>query len=67
MTTVDVRCPDNPRRLFMRIQRRDPAVHIDRKSNLIEVVCRDCSRASGLFRVLHRYNILGELVETIRR
>ena len=65
VNVVDVRCPINASRLFMRLK-RDPAVRIDPGSNLIEVACRDCSRASGMFRVLHRYNILGELVETIR-
>ena len=50
----DVRCPDNPRRLFVRI---DPA------TNLIEILCRDCTRQTGA-RVFHRYNIAGELIET---
>lgn len=59
MTIVDVRCPINPSRLFMRL-RRDPNVRIDPGDNLIEVLCRDCGG------VLHRYNILGELVETVR-
>ena len=63
MTGVDVRCPENPRRLFMRLH-RDPDVRIDPGSNLIEVSCRDCRRVRGLERVTHRYNILGELVET---
>lgn len=62
-TTVDVRCPVNPRRLFMRLH-RDPDVRIDPGTNLIEVACRDCGRNRGVERVLHRYNILGELVET---
>lgn len=62
VTTTDVRCPENPRRLFMRLH-HDPDVRIDSTSNLIEVSCRDCSREAG-GRVLHRYNIVGELVET---
>lgn len=61
MTTVDVRCPVNPSRLFMRLRRRDPDVRIDPSSNLIEVACRDCARAAGA-RVVHRFNLLGELV-----
>jgi hypothetical protein len=63
-TTVDVRCPVNPRRLFMRLK-RDPAVRIDRGSNLIEVACRDCAKARGMDLVLHRYDILGCLIETV--
>jgi hypothetical protein len=62
VTTVDVRCPVNPRRLFMRIH-RDPDVRIDPGSNLIIVRCRDCARATGR-PVDHAYNILGHLVET---
>lgn len=65
MTTVDVRCPVNASRLFMRLRLRDPAVRIDPGSNLIVVRCRDCTRASGS-PVDHAYNILGELVETVR-
>lgn len=56
MTTVDVRCPINRSRLFMRLH-RDPDVVIDRDSNLIEVACRGC-------RQLHRYDLAGDLVES---
>lgn len=64
MTTVDVRCPVNASRLFMRLRLRDPEVRIDPGSNLLEVLCRDCGRAAGA-RVLHRYDITGELIETV--
>lgn len=62
MDTVDVRCPVNPSRLFMRLH-RDPDVRIDPGSNLIVVRCRDCGRLRGRV-VDHAYNIVGELVET---
>ena len=65
MTTVDVRCPVNPRRLFMRLQRRDPDVRIDPSSNLIQVACRDCGRAAGAL-VVHQFNLLGELVSPFK-
>jgi hypothetical protein len=57
MTTVDVRCPVNRSRLFMRLHLRDPDIGIDRSTNLIEVACRDC-------RQLHRYDPTGDLVES---
>lgn len=63
MTTVDVRCPLNPRRLFAKLN-RDPDVHIDPATNWIEIQCRDCGRELG-GRVLHRYDITGTLIETV--
>jgi hypothetical protein len=56
--TVDFRCPVHTRRLFFRLL-RTPGARIDPTSNLLEIRCRDCGG------VLHRYNLLGELVETI--
>lgn len=58
MITVDVRCPDHPGRLVMRLY-RNPGTRIDPTSNLIEVKCKDCRG------VLLRYNLLGELVDTV--
>lgn len=55
---AEVRCPTHPRRLIMRLF-RDPESRIDPASNLIEVKCKDCRG------VLLRYNLLGELVDTV--
>jgi hypothetical protein len=65
VSAVDIRCPENPVRLFFRIDR---IVNID-GANLIEVACRDCRnqrRAEDpqVSLVLHRFNVAGELVET---
>jgi hypothetical protein len=76
---VDVRCPVGPRRddgschpgkLLLKIRQsgeRPTWVHPD---NLIELYCEDCTRRlrkSGrpVRRVLHRYDFLGTLVETL--
>lgn len=61
---AELRCPRNPSRLFARLRLRGEPVQIV-EGNLIEVSCRDC-RGRGTDRVLHRYNVLGELVETVR-
>lgn len=55
----ELRCPVNPSKLFMKLSRP-----IITDGNLIEVACRDCRRKRGV-RVLHRYNVLGDLVETV--
>lgn len=67
---MDLRCSENPRRLFARIKRetgKPPPV--DKGSNLFEVACRDCARDlreadPDVKQVLHRFNLLGELIET---
>lgn len=65
---VELRCDHPPLpwmkngRLFAKLLvEGDP--HIDRSTNLVEVVCKDCSAANGA-RTLHRFNIAGSLVET---
>lgn len=64
---VELHCPVGPQRLFakLRLAGSRPPVTLD---NLIEFSCQDCrrslkrdGRAASL--VLHRYNIIGELVE----
>lgn len=63
---VDIRCPRHPIRLLLRV---GTPVKVD-GANLIEVACRDCRtdrRKAGIpaALVVHRYNVLGELVETV--
>ena len=62
---IDIRCPRHPVRLLLRIGK--PVV-VD-GANLIEAACRDCRnderrRDPAVTLVVHRYNVLGELVET---
>lgn len=55
----ELRCPENPSRLFARLR----GVRVT-DGNLIEVSCRDCRRGRFGVRVLHRFDVLGNLVET---
>lgn len=68
MSTRELRCDANPARLFAKIF-LDPSVEskvVD--GNLIEFACRDCRRRLATDQtprlVLHRFNVVGDLVET---
>lgn len=56
---VDLRCPGQHGRLLAKVNA--PRI-VD--GNLIEIACRDCARSYDARQVLHRFNVLGELVET---
>lgn len=67
-TDVEFRCSIYPGVLFGRLRLRDGSVRIV-ADNLVEFACRSCRRARDgngppVTRVLHRFNLLGELVET---
>lgn len=67
---VEVRCPVGPRRLFAKLRLGQERARFLQPDNLIEFSCSDCSgnlsRTEGrALRVLHRYNVLGELVQTL--
>lgn len=72
MTTieVEVRCPVGPKRLLSKLRLSGEEPHYT-NDNLIEFACDDCRRwyqRNGhpeVRRVLHRYNFLGEIVETV--
>ena len=69
MPTIDIRCPVDPRRLFMKIQVEEGQKPVLTSSNLLEVSCTDCTKLlrkkdSSVVRVLHRFDILGSLVES---
>lgn len=69
VNVVEVRCPVGPQRLFTRLKLGEEfARYIDR-GNLIEFTCSDCAKEISRqrnwpFRVYHRFNFLGELIET---
>jgi heterodisulfide reductase subunit C len=70
--TVEVRCPVGPRRLFTKLKLGEESGRYIHPENLIELTCCDCRnrlrRASNsveVVRVLHRYNFVGELIETV--
>lgn len=66
---VELRCPTGPRKLFakLRLAGEQPSVTSD---NLIELSCQDCRRRMRtegriVSLVLHRYDIVGNLIETV--
>lgn len=66
MTTVDLRCPVDSRKLFGRLLLGDAEIV---EGNLIEIACDACKRnqrtlGKDVDLVLHRYNVLGKHVET---
>lgn len=65
---VDLRCPENPSKLLakLRLTGEQPTIT---DGNLMELHCRDCTQRErqqdpSVRRVLHRYNFLGELIES---
>ena len=68
METIEIRCPVDSRRLFTKLV-LSGEVPSYVEGNLIEFSCDECKaihrkRGSPVFRVLHRYNFVGDLVET---
>lgn len=69
MQTVEIRCPVGPRRLLSKLLVAGEKPHVV-EGNLIEFACDDCKRTLRqqgriVIRVLHRYDLAGELVETV--
>lgn len=65
----EVRCPNGPQRLFMKLklQGKSPVIT---GGNLMEFACQDCRRIMRgqgrvVTMVLHRYDFAGQLVETV--
>lgn len=68
MSDIEIRCPKPPRKLFAKLVRE--AKESGTSFTLIEFACADCAkrlRKEGVdvFRVLHRYDIDGTLVDTL--
>lgn len=69
-SVVDLRCPVGPQRLFAKLRLGRETVRYVQPDNLIEFSCSDCSNrlsraGDRSLRVLHRYNVLGELIQTV--
>jgi hypothetical protein len=69
MTAVELRCPVGAKRLLGK-SLRDGDKPVVNSDNLLELACRDCATNARQFdgsvvRVLHRFNVLGELVESV--
>lgn len=68
MNARELRCDANPARLFAKIFLDPEAEGRVVEGNLIEFACRDCRRRLTSDQtprlVLHRFNVVGDLVET---
>lgn len=67
---MELRCPVGPRRLFALMRQRNETPSYVQPDNLIEFTCYDCRhemerRGKRIKRVLHRYSMGGELIETL--
>ena len=67
--TVEIRCPVGPRRLLSKLRLQGKSLVIT-EGNLIEFSCDDCKRTMRktepeIHRVLHQYDLAGDLVQTI--
>lgn len=65
---TEIRCPVGPKQLFMKLIDKGERPKMV-EGNLMEFACYDCRRdlrrAGGMVAaVFHRYNFLGELIET---
>ena len=68
-TAVEIRCPVGPQRMLAKILLEGGRPSYV-EGNLIEFSCDDCkktlrNRGQRVFRVLHRYDVVGVLVETV--
>lgn len=69
MTTVELRCPDGPRKLFAKLKVGEESGRY-LPDNTLEISCWDCAKRISQerqhrVRVLHRFNFIGELVKTV--
>lgn len=67
---LELRCPVGPRQLLGKVIRETGEVPPVGEANLMELSCRDCTKNlrredPEILRVVHRYNLLGELVENV--
>lgn len=69
MERIDLRCPVGPRALLGKVVANGESAVVT-SDNLLELACRDCTRAarkknSRIAHVVHRFDVLGALVESI--
>lgn len=67
---VEIRCPLGPRKLFAKMVLQGDTPKVNPELNLLELACYDCARSRRkdnvtVFRVLHRYSLWGELIESL--
>lgn len=67
---IELRCPVGPRALLAKSVVLGDVAQVNRELNLMEISCRDCVKRARLRnpkikRILHRFNVLGQLVESV--
>lgn len=70
LRVMDIRCPVGPKRLLARMRQEGHQPGFDPDANVVEFACSDCARGlrkagRDVERVLHRYNFIGDLVESV--
>ena len=70
MPSIEVRCPVGPQRLFTKLKLGEESATYIEPGNLLEFTCSDCAKRLSrerqqALRVFHRFNFIGELVETL--
>jgi len=66
--TIEIRCAESPWKMFGKLLRESKDVPVV-PGNLLEFACRDCTKREReenplVVRVLHRFNVAGELIES---
>lgn len=66
--TIDIRCPEDPRHLFLKLKSHGEATPVV-DGNLLELACYECRKTlrrqgEDVIYVFHRFNLVGELIET---
>jgi hypothetical protein len=66
---IDLRCPVGAKALLGKVVENGESAFVT-SDNLLELACRDCTRAARrvnpkVMHVVHRFNVLGQLVESI--
>lgn len=69
MVEVEIRCPIGPKRLLSKLLMSGERPTVT-DGNLIEFSCTDCrkelrTKGRSVSRVLHRYDLSGELIESV--
>jgi hypothetical protein len=70
VAVVDLRCDQEPHKLLARLRLEGEQPRYVHPENLIELSCRECSRAFSerrgeRVRVRHRFSFAGDLVATV--
>lgn len=66
---LDLRCPYGPRQLLAKVSRDGGYHQMSADGLTLDIACRDCAKQARktdprVRRAIHKFNVLGELVET---